>query len=64
MAYYACKGAKLKCSMGSEQSELEVIHPTSEVALCDEAMACIMDCKPMVNIKPFGQCKSLANPVV
>ncbi|MDR0516491.1 MAG: DUF4280 domain-containing protein, partial [Fibromonadaceae bacterium] len=64
MAYYVCKGAKLKCSMGSEQSELEVVHMEKPVLLCGKPMANIMDYKPMVNIKPFGQCKSLANPVV
>jgi hypothetical protein len=26
MAYYVCNGAKLKCSMSSEQLELEVVH--------------------------------------
>jgi len=64
MAYYVCSGAKLKCSMGSKQSELEVVHLTERVLLCGKPMANIMDSKPMVNIKPFGQCSSLANPVV
>lgn len=64
MPYYVCKGAKLKCSMGSEQSDLDVIHPVKPVYLHGECIANIMDHKPMVNIKPFGQCKSLANPTV
>jgi len=64
MAYYVCSGAKLKCSMGSEQSELEVVHLTERVLLCGKPMANIMDSKPIVNIKSFGQCSSLANPVV
>ncbi len=64
MPYYVCKGAKLKCSMGSDQSDLEVMHLEKPVNLCSQPMAGIIDHKPMMNIKPFGQCKSLANPVV
>lgn len=50
--------------MGSSQSSLGVIHPVKPVLLGNKPMASIMDSKPMVNIKPFGLCKSLANPVV
>jgi len=64
VAYYVCKGAKLKCSMGSQQSDLDVFHPVEGVNLCGKPMAGISDSKPMVNIKPFGQCKSLVNPTV
>ncbi|MDR1811857.1 MAG: DUF4280 domain-containing protein [Candidatus Fibromonas sp.] len=64
MPYYVCKGAKLKCSMGSDQSNLEVMHLEKPVNLCGQSNASIMDHKPLTNIKPFGQCKSLANPVV
>ena len=64
MPYYVCKGAKLKCSMGNQQSDLGVVHPVKPVYLHGENMANIMDNKPMMNINPFGQCKSLANPTV
>jgi len=64
MPYYVCKGAKLKCSMGSSLSDLGVIHPVKPVYLHGENMANIMDIKPMVNIQSFGQCMSLANPTV
>ena len=64
MPYYVCKGAKLKCSMGDSQSDLSVIHPVKPAYLHGENMANIMDNKPMMNILPFGQCKSMANPVV
>ena len=64
MSYFVCKGAKLKCSMGDQQSDLNVVHPVKSVFLHGENMANIMDNKPMMNIKPFGQCKSLANPTV
>ena len=64
MSYYVCKGAKLKCSMGDQQSDLGVIHPTQPVYLHGKNMANIMDNKPMMNIMPFGKCKSLANPTV
>jgi len=64
MPYYVCNGARLKCSMGDSQSELGVIHPVKPKYLHGECMANIMDHKSMINIKPFGQCKSLANPTV
>jgi len=64
MPNYVCKGAKLKCSFGSSQSDLNVMHFTDPVKLHGEFMANIQDYKPMINIMPFGQCKSLANPVV
>ena len=63
MSYYVCKGAKLKCSMGDSPAELNVL-PGKFGCLGGEDIANIMDNKPMVNIKPFGQCKSLANPTV
>jgi len=64
MANYVCKGAKLKCSFGSDQSDLSVAHPSQPVNLHGKCMANIMDYVPMMNIQPFGQCKSLANPTV
>ena len=64
MSYYICKGAQLQCTMGSAQSQLEVVPKGKQNYLHGELMANIMDNKPMVNIQPFGQCKSLANPTV
>jgi len=64
MANFVCKGAKLKCSFGSDESDLGVMHPVNPVYLHGEFMANIQDYKPMMNIMPFGQCKSLANPTV
>jgi hypothetical protein len=65
MAKYVCSGAKLKCTMGSKESELMVI-PTGRcpVFIKGNLVGTIMDYKPIVNIKPFGQCRSLANPIV
>jgi hypothetical protein len=64
MPNYVCKGAKLKCSMGSQKAELGVLHLVKPVKLHKNPAATILDSKPMVNIKPFGKCKSLANPIV
>ena len=64
MPYYLNKGSKLKCSMGSEESDLELTHPAKPVHSGGQPIASIADSKPMVNIMPFGQCQSLANPAV
>jgi hypothetical protein len=51
--------------MGSRQSDLGVIPGVRvPVYIEEEFMGTIMDHKPFLNIKPFGQCKSLANPTV
>ena len=63
MPHYVCKGAQLKCSMGDSQSKLNIL-PGKMGCFGGEDMANIMDFKPMINIQPFGQCKSLANPTV
>ncbi len=64
MANFVCKGAKLKCSMGSDESDLGVIHPVNPVHLHGQPMANIQDYKPMMNVMPFGKCKSILNPTV
>jgi hypothetical protein len=61
---YVSDGAKLKCSFGSSQPSLSVMHPAKPVNIGGACMANIMDYVPMKNIQPFGQCKSLANPTV
>jgi hypothetical protein len=58
-----CDGATLKCSQGDATSVLGVL-PIKNVFINDKPLAVISDTKPMVNIKPFGMCKSMANPTV
>ncbi len=55
--------AQLMCSMGMAPSAL-VVLPLNRVFSSNQPAANIMDHKPMVNIMPFGMCRSLANPVV
>jgi hypothetical protein len=51
--------------MGSRESDLRVIRTNRvPVYIKDNLMATIMDNKPVVNIQAFGQCQSLANPIV
>jgi hypothetical protein len=65
MAKYVCSGAKLKCSMGSRESDLGVMPVRRAlVRIKGNLVGTIMDNKPFVNIRPFGQCRSLANSVV
>jgi len=63
MADYVVNNAQLKCIFGDAPSALGVL-PDKMVQAGGQPMANIMDFKPMVNIKPFGMCKSLANPQV
>jgi len=55
--------AQLSCSMGLAPSTL-VVLPVNRVMSGTQPAANIMDHKPMVNILPFGMCRSLANPTV
>jgi hypothetical protein len=63
MPEHVCMGAQLKCSMGLAPSVLMVL-PVNRVMTSNVPAANIMDHVPMVNIMPFGMCKSPANPAV
>lgn len=63
MAQNVVLGAPLQCSFGMSPSTLSPLA-TSGVMAEGKPAATIMDCIPMVNIKPFGMCSSLANPTV
>ncbi len=56
-------GAKLKCDQGLAPSTLTVL-PTHQVSGGVVAAATVLDNIPMVNIAPFGMCKTQANPQV
>jgi hypothetical protein len=49
-------GAVLRCTMGVAPSPLVVLTPARG--------ANIADCRPFVNVQPFGMCQSPANPAV
>ena len=63
MPNHVCMGAKTKCSMGLAPSTL-IVLPVNKVLTSNVPAANIMDNKPIVNIVPFGMCKSPANPAV
>ena len=63
MPNHVCMGAKTKCSMGLAPSTL-IVLPVNKVLTSYVPAANIMDNKPIVNIVPFGMCKSPANPAV
>jgi len=56
-------GAMLKCSEGLAPSTLTVL-PVNGSSADEQPAATVMDNVPMVNIAPFGMCKTLANPQV
>lgn len=62
MSFCVCGGATLTCSFGMTPSVLNVL-PVARV-VSTTPVATIMDNVPMVNILPFGMCRSLANPAV
>ena len=57
---YVCTGAVLKCTYGTSTSKLSATYKS--VTLCGEDQANIADHISLVNIKPFGRCKTVAYP--
>ena len=58
---YVCSGAMMRCTMGTSPAQLTVL-PSRTVFLCGQPMANISDHKSMVNLAPFGLCRSLGFP--
>lgn len=56
-------GAQLKCSEGLAPSSLTVL-PVNGTSGDEKPAATVNDFAPMVNIAPFGMCKTQANPQV
>jgi len=56
-------GASLKCTEGDASSVLSIAS-IKKVLVNEQPIALISDTKPGINIKPFGQCKSMTNPTV
>lgn len=62
MGYYVKDGAEISCTMGAASGKLMVLP--HRVKMCGGNRANIGDCKPMVNILPFGVCKTTGMPCV
>ncbi len=60
---YVVNGAKVKCTMGTIDAPLRVL-PSRRVQVRGKAKANILDCKPMINVGPFGVCKMTHVPCV
>jgi len=58
---YVCSGATMKCSMGTDLAKLTVL-PSRTVFLTGQPMANISDHLSMVNLAPFGRCRSMGFP--
>lgn len=58
---YVCSGATMKCTMGTNTAKLTVL-PSRTVYLTGKPMANISDHLTMVNLAPFGRCRSLGFP--
>lgn len=58
---YVCSGATMRCSMGTCQAKLTVL-PSRTVFLTGQPQANISDHLSMVNLAPFGRCRSLGFP--
>jgi len=61
MPNHVCNGATLMCPMGLASSKLMVL-PLNNVLTDGQPAANILDNVPFVNILPFGNCISPANP--
>lgn len=62
MAKQVVQGAMLNCSMGTAPSNLGML-PFPEKA-GGQVAANILDHKPLLNVRPFGLCRTPANPAV
>lgn len=58
---YVCSGAMMRCTMGTSPAQLTVL-PVRTVFLTGQPQANISDHKSMVNLAPFGLCRSLGFP--
>ena len=64
MGKIVCHSAVMQCSFGIMPSTFMVADPMRPKLNKSLAIGNIMDNKPMVNIMPFGMCRSLSNPSV
>lgn len=62
MGQQVCLGAMTRCSFGAAPSTLMVM-PLNQVYTGTPA-ANVMDNQPLVNVLPFGLCRSMGNPMV
>ena len=58
---YVCSGAIMRCTLGTSPAKLTVL-PVRTVNLTGPPMANISDHQSMVNLAPFGLCRSLGYP--
>lgn len=58
---YVCSGATMRCTMGTSPSTLTVL-PTRTVYLKGKPQANISDHTTIVNLAPFGLCRSMGFP--
>ncbi|MCI8749400.1 MAG: DUF4280 domain-containing protein [Lachnospiraceae bacterium] len=58
---YVVNGAKVSCSMGEIESPLRTT-PGRNVKLRGKDRANTADCVPLVNVGPFGLCKTTGMP--
>lgn len=63
MAIAVVDGANITCPFGVNPISTLGALPTSMVQLGGKPVATIMDTAPGLNIRPFGMCLSLANPI-
>lgn len=63
MSKLVIHGAMLKCSQGMVPSALSVL-PVNGSSADEKPAATVMDKVPMMNIPPFGMCRTQANPQV
>lgn len=64
MANCVCNGAKISCNFGDGPQSMVVLPTSMTTTQNINALAVNTDIIPMMNIPSFGQCKSMANPMV